>query len=162
VKLTTNIHLALKSILVELYLHSAVRLHGVTRATTDGRVSETCQTIQRHTPEDSRVNRIRTRRRGIRSSNSFFATASRPALGPTQPPIRWMSGPLPPTGKANEADHTTPASVEVRNVWSYIHALAHTDIYIYILVSRCLIKHRDNLHLSLPQYFLTSFQNFNY
>jgi hypothetical protein len=43
----------------------------------------------------------------------------RPALGPTQPPIRWVPG-LFPRGKAawREADHLTPSSADVKNEWS--------------------------------------------
>jgi hypothetical protein len=53
----------------------------------------------------------------------LFATASRPALGPTQPPIRSVPGALPPGGGAKrlgrEADHSPPSSGEVKNAWSY-------------------------------------------
>jgi len=51
----------------------------------------------------------------------LFATASRPVLKPTQPPIQrvsetlslainWMGG---------EADHSPPHSAEFKNMWSY-------------------------------------------
>jgi hypothetical protein len=46
----------------------------------------------------------------------FLAPASRPALGPTQPPSR---GPFP-GGKARsgrDADHSPPSSAEVKNEW---------------------------------------------
>jgi len=53
----------------------------------------------------------------------LFATASRPALGPTQPPIQWVPGSLSPgvrrPGRA--ADHLPPSSVEVNNMWSYTY-----------------------------------------
>jgi hypothetical protein len=44
--------------------------------------------------------------------------SSRPALGPTQPPIRRVPG-LFPRGKAvwREADHLTPSSADVKNEW---------------------------------------------
>jgi hypothetical protein len=47
-------------------------------------------------------------------------TASRPDLGPTQPPIQWVLGALslgikPP---GCEADYSLPSSAEVKNAWS--------------------------------------------
>jgi hypothetical protein len=51
----------------------------------------------------------------------LFATASRPALGPNQPPIQWIPGALSLGVKQprREADHSPPYSDEVRNTWSY-------------------------------------------
>jgi hypothetical protein len=51
----------------------------------------------------------------------LFSTASRPALGPTQPPIHWVPGALSPGIKrpGREADHSPPSSAEVKNVWRY-------------------------------------------
>jgi hypothetical protein len=51
----------------------------------------------------------------------LFATASRPALGPTQPPIQWVPGALSLEVKqpGREADHSPPSSGEVKNAWSY-------------------------------------------
>jgi len=51
----------------------------------------------------------------------LFTTASRPALGPTQPPIQWVPGALSLGLKlpGREADHSPPSSAEVKNVWSY-------------------------------------------
>jgi hypothetical protein len=46
------------------------------------------------------------------------ASVSRPALGPTQPPVRWVSGLLSLGVKARpgrDADHSPPSSVEVEN-----------------------------------------------
>jgi len=48
--------------------------------------------------------------------NFFLATASRPALGPTQPPIQWILGVKRPE---SEAGHSPPSSAEVMNAWSY-------------------------------------------
>jgi hypothetical protein len=49
-----------------------------------------------------------------------FTTASRTALGPTQPPIQWVPGALSLGVKrqAREADHSLPSSAEVKNAWS--------------------------------------------
>jgi hypothetical protein len=44
-----------------------------------------------------------------------------PALGPTQPPIQWVTGALYLGVKqpVSEADHTPHSSAEVKNAWSY-------------------------------------------
>jgi hypothetical protein len=52
----------------------------------------------------------------------IFSTSSRPVLGPTQPPIRWVPGASsPPRVKrpGHETDHSSPTSVEVKNRWIY-------------------------------------------
>jgi hypothetical protein len=46
----------------------------------------------------------------------FFATASGPALGSTQPPIQWVLGVKQPK---HEADHSPPSSTELKNMWGY-------------------------------------------
>jgi hypothetical protein len=45
---------------------------------------------------------------------NFFFMSSRPALGPTQSPIQWVKRPV------FEADHSPPASAEVKKTWLYI------------------------------------------
>jgi hypothetical protein len=54
--------------------------------------------------------------------NFHFSTSSRPALGPTQPPIQWISEALSPGIKrpGREDDHSPPTSAEVKKVWIYI------------------------------------------
>jgi hypothetical protein len=42
----------------------------------------------------------------------FLFTASRPALGSTQPPIQWVTEALSP---GREADHSLPSIAEVKN-----------------------------------------------
>jgi hypothetical protein len=46
----------------------------------------------------------------------LFTTASRTALGPTQPPIQWVPGSLSLAVKrpGREADHSPPSSAEVK------------------------------------------------
>jgi hypothetical protein len=47
----------------------------------------------------------------------LFSIASRPALGPTQPPIQWVLEALSPEVKrpGHEADYLPPSSAEVKN-----------------------------------------------
>jgi hypothetical protein len=47
----------------------------------------------------------------------LFDTASRPAVGPTQPLIQWVPGTLSLGVKqvGHEADHSPPSSAEVKN-----------------------------------------------
>jgi hypothetical protein len=53
--------------------------------------------------------------------NFLFTTSSRPALGPTQPPIQWALGALSLGVKwlECEADHSPLSGAEVKNAWSY-------------------------------------------
>jgi hypothetical protein len=46
---------------------------------------------------------------------------ARPALGPRQPPIQWVSGALSLGSKwpGCEADHSPPSNDEVKNAWIY-------------------------------------------
>jgi hypothetical protein len=67
----------------------------------------------------------------------LFTTASRTALGLTQPPIKWVPGSVS-LGVKREADHSPPYSAEVKNAWSY------TSIPQYVFTALCLVKHRDN------------------
>jgi hypothetical protein len=52
----------------------------------------------------------------------LFATASRMAVGPTQPPIQWVPGAFSLGVKwpGCEADHSPLSNDEVNNMWSYI------------------------------------------
>jgi len=51
----------------------------------------------------------------------LFTTEFRPALGPTQPPFRWVPMALPPKVKGWFIEATLSAwcSSEVKNTWSY-------------------------------------------
>jgi hypothetical protein len=71
----------------------------------------------------------------------LFATASRTALGPNQPPIQWVPRVLSPGVKPQEreTDHSPPSSAEVNNA-----PLLH-----YVFMARCLVKHRDNFTVTL-------------
>jgi hypothetical protein len=54
--------------------------------------------------------------------NFHFYMSSELALGPTQPPMQWVAGVLPPGVKwlRREADHSPPTSAEVKKTWVYI------------------------------------------
>jgi hypothetical protein len=90
---------------------------------------------------------LRAERSGVRIFESrqglgifLFSTASRPALGPNQPPFQWVPGALSPMIKrpGRKANHTPPSSAEVKNAWRY------TSIRQYIFIAWYLVKHRDN------------------
>jgi hypothetical protein len=80
-----------------------------------------------------------------------FATAFRPALRSTQPPIQWVPGALSSGVKrpGREADHSPLSNVEV-NAWGY------TSIPPYVFVAWCLVKHRDKFYLLRTALFESS------
>jgi hypothetical protein len=51
----------------------------------------------------------------------IFSTSSRPAQGPTQPPIQWVPGALSPevNWSGREANHSPPATADVKQMWLY-------------------------------------------
>jgi hypothetical protein len=65
-----------------------------------------------------------------------FSMSSRPALGSTQPPIQWVPGSLSPGVKwpGREADHSLPASTEVKKTCVYIPTT------LYVFMPQCLIS----------------------
>jgi hypothetical protein len=73
-------------------------------------------------------------------ARNFFTTASRTALGPTQPPIQWVSGALSLGVKrwGHGADHSPPSSAKVEEcVELYFHS-PNTP-----LCRGAQLKHRD-------------------
>jgi hypothetical protein len=77
----------------------------------------------------------------------LFTTASRPALGPTQPPIQWEPGALSLGIKrpGRENDHSSPSIPEVKEcVELYLHSpsmpswrgvhLKHRDSFTFYLI----------------------------
>jgi hypothetical protein len=62
----------------------------------------------------------------------------RQALGPTQPPVQWVSGALSPGVKrqGREADHSPPNIAEVKKMWIYTSTPPHA-------FKAYLVKHRD-------------------
>ena len=80
---------------------------------------------------------------------------SRPALGPTQPPVRWvpgLSGGKVRPGRA--ADHSPPASAAVMEELSYTftHPLGHTGPVMGSFYLFCL--YHINMYLDLPSIFI--------
>jgi len=73
----------------------------------------------------------------------LFATASRPDLAPTQPPIQWVPGAFTPGVKwpGRKADHLPPSSAEVKNLWRY------TSTPQYVVMAWCLVKRMENFAL---------------
>jgi hypothetical protein len=67
------------------------------------------------------VTRLRVGRLGFDSPQGqrvfffFYATASRLALGPTQPPLQLVPGVKRP---GREADHSPPSNTAVKNAWN--------------------------------------------
>jgi hypothetical protein len=78
----------------------------------------------------------------------LLTTASRTALGPTQPPLQWIPGALSLGVKrpGREADHSPPSSFEVNDAWSY------TSTPQYVFMALCLVKHKDNFTFTLPSH----------
>jgi hypothetical protein len=66
-----------------------------------------------------------TRMKG--NSIFLFTTASRPALGPTQPPIQCVPGTLSLRVKwpGREADRSPPSCAKIKNEWSYTSTLQY-------------------------------------
>jgi hypothetical protein len=86
---------------------------------------------------------------------SLYTQASRPALGPTQPPIQWIPEALCPGVQleVREAERSLPSSAEDKN-GEAITPLSHTSSW----HGACLIKHRDNFTFTFLQPCKTSFQ----
>jgi len=70
----------------------------------------------------------------------LFSTAFRLALGPTQPPIQWVSG-----------AHTLGVKLMGRKLTAHLHPVPRLRLHgavhpllRYIFVVWCLVKHRDN------------------
>jgi hypothetical protein len=59
-----------------------------------------------------------------RVKNFHFSISSRPALGSTQPPIKWV----PVKRQGREADHSPPTSAEVKKMWIY----TFTPLYVFM------------------------------
>jgi hypothetical protein len=81
----------------------------------------------------------------------LFATASRTALVPTQPPMQWVPGVKRP---GREGNYSSPSSAEVKNAWSY------TSTPPYTFMVWCLVKLRDNF--TLPYIILSLFLSWQF
>jgi hypothetical protein len=81
----------------------------------------------------------------------LFTTASRTALGPTQPRIQWVPGALSLGVKRprREADHSPPSSAEVKEwVGLYLHSPSTPSW------RGAQLKHRDNFTFTVTFIFL--------
>jgi hypothetical protein len=79
----------------------------------------------------------------------LFTSASRPDLGPTQPPIQWVPEALSLGVKrpGREADHSSPSSAEVKEwVELYLHS-HHTPT-----CRGAQLKHKDNFTFTFTFY----------
>jgi hypothetical protein len=68
---------------------------------------------------------------------------SRPALGPTQPPIQWVSG-IPSLSvkcPGSEINHSMIFSAEIKNKWSY----NLLSLYVYVWEQLHFIEVRGNI-----------------
>jgi hypothetical protein len=80
------------------------------------------------------------RQRGRSSSrgrvkNFLFCMSSRPALGPTQPPIQWVPGVFSPGIKrlGHEADHSPSAGAEFKRRWIYTSTSPYVFMQQYLI-----------------------------
>jgi hypothetical protein len=79
------------------------------------------------------------------AGNFLFITASRTALGPTQPPIKWVPGALSLGVKRpwREADHSPPSCVQVKEcVEIYLHSPNTPSFYLTFTFPHFLEKSR--------------------
>jgi len=76
-------------------------------------------------------------------------SASRPAVGPNQPALKWVSGAisLPVKGLKCEAHHS-PSSGEVLNVWSYNSVVAYV-LMVSSFIKQCLRSRNSGALTSL-------------
>jgi hypothetical protein len=76
---------------------------------------------------------------GARKEIFLFATASRPVLGNTQPPVWCVPVHIFPElkGTCLEDDHSASSSAEDKNAWRY------TCTAPYVLMSWCLVKTQE-------------------
>jgi hypothetical protein len=67
----------------------------------------------------------------------LFSIASRPTMGPTEPPIRVQEGSggyFPGVKRpGSEANHLPPSSVKVKNEWSYTSTYPDVFIAWYVI-----------------------------
>jgi hypothetical protein len=70
----------------------------------------------------------------------IFSKSSRPALGPTQPPIQWIPGALSPGVKrpGREADHWPLSSADVKKMWIYTSAPPYPCLFTRTVLLRLL------------------------
>jgi hypothetical protein len=94
----------------------------------------------------------------------LFSIASRPALGPIQPPIQWVPGAISPEVKrpGREAGHLPPSNAEVKNggaipplpdmsSWRGAYLIKHRDNFTFYIIRpivfKCYIWHKTTVHM---------------
>jgi hypothetical protein len=79
----------------------------------------------------------------------LFITASRTAVGPTQPPIQWVTRALSLEVKrpGREADYSPPSSAEVKCVELYFHSPNMPSL------RGAQLKHRDNFTFTFSPFY---------
>jgi hypothetical protein len=83
-----------------------------------------------------------------RARDFLFFKMSRPALGPTQPPIQWVLGILSLSMKqlGCGVDHSAPSNAKVKNEWM--------ELYLYSpFVASWHVQEELNLLLSTVEFF---------
>jgi hypothetical protein len=85
----------------------------------------------------------------------LFTTASRLALGPTQPPRQWVPEALSLRVKrpGREVDHSPPCSAEIENAWSCTSSLQ------YAFMAWCSFKAQEQLHVFTFMY-ISNYEGF--
>jgi hypothetical protein len=83
----------------------------------------------------------------------LFTAVSRPALGPTKPPIQWIPGALSVGVKrpGREADHSLPSSAEFKNAWIYTSAPQYAFMAGSGRIARTLSTYKPRAYVHAPR-----------
>jgi hypothetical protein len=73
---------------------------------------------------------LRINNLGVGGKNFHFSVSFRLALGPIQPPIKWVPGVERP---GREADRSPPTSAEVKKIWVYTSTLPYIFTALFLI-----------------------------